>query len=68
MHLSYIKSAQSVRIAHSVFKAAADNRTEIISPANEQYKGRGAAVPIALRAFQKPAAVPITLRAFPIVQ
>ena len=33
----------------------ADNRTEIISPANEQYKGRGAAlraVPKALRAVQ----------------
>ena len=49
-------------------RGAADNRTEIISPANEQYKGRGAAVPIALRAFQKPAAVPIALRAFQIVQ
>ena len=31
---------------------AADNRTEIISPTNKQYKGRGAAVPKALRAFQ----------------
>ena len=33
----------------------ADNRTEILSPANEQYKGRKslAAVPEALRAFQK---------------
>ena len=32
----------------------ADNRTEILSPANEQYKGRKslAAVPEALRAFQ----------------
>ena len=32
----------------------ADNRTEILSPANEQYKDRKslAAVPVALRAFQ----------------
>ena len=38
----------------------ADNRTEILSPANEQYKGRKslAAVPEALRAFQRPRAVP----------
>ena len=34
----------------------ADNRTEILSPANEQYKGRKslAAVPEALRALQRP--------------
>ena len=34
-----IRGAQSVKIAHSAFKAA-DNRTEIISPANEQYENR----------------------------
>ena len=31
----------------------ADNRTEIISPANKQYKDRGAAIPIAPRRVEK---------------
>ena len=45
----------------------ADNRTEILSPANEQYTIALRAVPFALRAFQGRRAfhmVPIALRAF----
>ena len=39
-------------------RGAADNRTEIISPANEQYKGRRAAVPVARRRSRCASRVP----------
>ena len=42
----------------------ADNRTEILSPANEQYTIALRAVPFALRAFQMPEAVPNSSRWF----